>query len=158
MKTIPLTQGFHALVDDADYARLVQYQWRILHGKGPMYARRKGYVAGKQVTILMHRAIFNPPSHLQIDHIDGDGLNNQRHNLRLATASLNQRNHHRRTATRNGLPVGVVPSGNGYQAVLEKNNRPIRSGRFETVHEAELAYLAARAESIREAEQEIHHA
>jgi len=87
-RLIPLTRQKFAIVDAKDYYYLSQFQWYALHGKRTFYAcRRKN---GK--TIKMHRLITNAPSHLVVDHIDHNGLNNRRSNLRLCTAAQNTRN------------------------------------------------------------------
>ena len=96
MKRIPLTQGYHAIVDDEDYEFLMQWKWHVLIGKsGNVYAMRNSElteVNGKRHHILMHRVICKTPHSKQTDHRDGDGLNNRRDNLRPATKSQNMHN------------------------------------------------------------------
>jgi AP2 domain. len=83
MSEIPLLRGQVALVDDEDYEMLVAYgTWRIASG---VYA---GMMRGGR-TILMHRVILGPQAGQEIDHINMDGLDNRRSNLRLATKSQN---------------------------------------------------------------------
>ena len=99
---IPLTQGKVALVDDEDYAELVQYKW-FAHNtyKNLWYAERnQKYMNGGRSTtqIKMHRVVMGVNGKLDtsnhIDHIDGDGLNNQKSNLRFVTMRQNQQNRH----------------------------------------------------------------
>lgn len=92
MKEIPLTRGKVALVDDADYERISQFKWELMITSGLSYARRR-YRDDMDVirTQLMHRLILGDEAR-QIDHVDGDGLNNQRANLRPASHRLNQGN------------------------------------------------------------------
>ena len=94
MKTIPLTQGKVAIVDDEDYEELAKYKWCAHQApNGCWYALRKGPLpGGRQKTIYMHRALMAGDSQLEVDHINGDGLDNRRANLRLVTGSVNQRN------------------------------------------------------------------
>ena len=104
MKCIPLTQGKHAMVDDADYEHLIQWKWFVRKNKNNWYAVRTQYLGGgrkhpKNKTILMHREIITPPAGLGVDHIDHNGLNNQRSNLRLATNSQNHQNENPRSGT-----------------------------------------------------------
>lgn len=89
MKTINLTKGKVALVDDEDYDFLMQWKWCDTHG----YAMRRSYEKGtrKRKTILMHRVIMNTPDGLEVDHKDFNGLNNQKHNLRNCTSDENRR-------------------------------------------------------------------
>lgn len=89
-KRIPLTQGKFAIVDDADYEWLNQWKWHFARQTG--YAARKDWSGGKPKYLLMHRVILNAPKHLQVDHINGDGLDNRRCNIRLATAAQNSWN------------------------------------------------------------------
>lgn len=94
MKKIPLSQGKYALVDDADFEELNKYNW-FAHKKsrGIFYVERNyRRIEGKQTTIKMHREIMQPLEGMVIDHIDGDGLNNQRSNLRICTGTENKQN------------------------------------------------------------------
>ena len=99
MKTIPLTQGKVAIVDDADYERLNRHKWCAHKNVNTWYADRKERQGNKYIMVMMHREILNPPSGMQTDHKDGNGLNNQRHNLRIATCSQNQHNGRKRKGT-----------------------------------------------------------
>ena len=88
VRRIPLTCGQFALVDAEDYYKLAKFQW---YANGPtktkFYAVRK--CNGKQVK--MHRVIMNAPDDLFVDHIDHNGLNNTRANLRLCSFAQNMR-------------------------------------------------------------------
>lgn len=90
MKKIKLTQNKFALVDDVDYEWLNQFKWYTLRDGHTFYARCKKN--GKEVQ--MHREILElkKGNNKQTDHIDGNGLNNQRDNLRVCTKQENQRN------------------------------------------------------------------
>lgn len=101
MKTILLTQGKVAIVDDADYEQLNQYKWCAQKSRDIWYAVRYGptHQDGKRPLILMHRDILRPPAHRETDHKDGNGLNNQRHNLRTATRAQNAHNRRKRKGT-----------------------------------------------------------
>lgn len=84
MRKIPLTQGRFALIDNEDYEKISQYKW-FYHD----YACRK---QNKQL-VMMHRFLIGIiPDNKEIDHINGDKLDNRRCNLRLATHSENQAN------------------------------------------------------------------
>lgn len=87
-KLIPLSKGLHAIVDDEDFEWLSQWKWSAMGGK-------KGwthYASGSQG--MMHRLILGlKPHHKRIaDHINGNGLDNRRCNLRRVTNGQNQRN------------------------------------------------------------------
>ena len=95
MKTIPLSQGLETLVDDTDYEWLSQFKWYAQKNGRTFYARRR---AGK-IKIDMHRYILYPPENKEVDHIDGNGLNNQKENLRVVTRRENLQNrHHKKTS------------------------------------------------------------
>lgn len=102
MKEINLTKGFVARVDDGDYEALSRHKWTaVVTGKNikRTYAyRRVGWsnetrrYAG---AIYMHREIMGAGAGFDVDHINGDTLNNSRSNLRIATRSQNLANNRR---------------------------------------------------------------
>ena len=93
MKEIPLTQGLVTQVDDEDYNWLNQWKWCALKSKNTYYAvRNSETINGKRYNIYMHRVIMKTPKHLQCDHQDQNGLNNQKFNLRHASNTQNQIN------------------------------------------------------------------
>lgn len=91
MKLIPLTQGKFAMVDDEDYAFLNHFKWFALKGPHTFYAARKIVRDGKRAVLFMHRVLC--PSLLpRTDHINGNGLDNVKSNLRPATPGMNKGN------------------------------------------------------------------
>lgn len=94
MKKIPLSQGLFALVDDEDFEYLNQFKWYAYKSRSTFYAGRKLRLGvNKRQIIVMHREILGLKySEIKGDHIDHNGLNNQRHNLRIATNSENCKN------------------------------------------------------------------
>jgi hypothetical protein len=97
MKEILLTQGKVALVDDEDYDVLNEIKWyaHIAGDKQKLwYATHGIHRKDLTKTVLMHRIILNAPPKMEVDHIDGNGLNNQKLNLRLATRRQNCQNLH----------------------------------------------------------------
>jgi hypothetical protein len=109
MKEIPLTKGKTALVDDADYDWLCQWRWHC--AAGDRYAARGN-------GIYMHRQIMGLPevrnprgengNYPEVDHVDRDGLNNQRGNLRVCTRQQNLRNKGRQSNNRSSRFKGVT--------------------------------------------------
>jgi hypothetical protein len=71
------------LVDKDDLAELSRYKWHRVNA----YAYRSKKSKGKQTNTLMHRQIMDAPKGVQVDHINGNGLDNRRSNLRLASQS-----------------------------------------------------------------------
>lgn len=96
MREIELSKGFKARVSDQDFSRLNKYSWFVwIPSKSPhlIYAVRKiTKPDGRTTKVLMHRQILCASGSLEVDHKDRDTLNNQRGNLRFATASQNQAN------------------------------------------------------------------
>lgn len=136
---IPLSRGFVAVVDAND-ADLAQRKWVCLNGK---YAKASG--EGGE---LMHRIIYERISGIAlnkgqyIDHIDGDGLNNTRENLRLVTNAENLKNRKRHSNNKSGYK-GVVAQDGKYRAKITVNGKRISLGMYDTPEEAHEAYKAA---------------
>lgn len=88
MKTIQLTRGMVAIVDDDDYDHVTQFSWYAIK------RRRLWHAAHKRTNkpLYMHRVLLNAPPDMEVDHANGDGLDNRRHNLRLCTKRQNAQN------------------------------------------------------------------
>jgi len=92
MSEIPLTQGKVALVDEQDYERVVAMKWHAALGRGGWYAVHGIRHQGRTALLRMHRFVLNCQSGQEVDHINHDGLDNRRCNLRLCTRSQNVAN------------------------------------------------------------------
>lgn len=97
VKSIPVGKNNFALVDDEDYANLSRYKWQYITSKksNTAYAARDQGSRNSRQRIYMHREITN---FTVVDHINGNGLDNRRSNLREATASQNMANTPKRTS------------------------------------------------------------
>lgn len=91
-KWIPLTRGLFALVDDEDYDRVRHLTWSAQKSVRTFYAVRGYRINGKFKMDLLHRVIMNAPDAMQVDHIDANGLNCRRANMRVCTVKENHRN------------------------------------------------------------------
>lgn len=89
MKQINLTQGKIALVDDSDYAWLSLTPW---YYSGSGYAARDFTRNKEKISVYMHRLILNVADDKEVDHIDGNRLNNTRSNLRICSRAENALN------------------------------------------------------------------
>lgn len=156
MKTIYLSKGQFALVNDDDFEFLNQYSWHVLEGKHTYYAVRAQRIGkcseGKQLSILMHRFILNAPKGMEADHIDGNGLNNQRCNLRIATISQNRMNHIRKNPNSTSRFKGVSWNSNykKWVATIQLNKKPIWLGSHIKEEDAAKAYDRAAIEHFKE--------
>lgn len=153
VKEIPLTQGKVALVDDDDFEHLNQFKWYALKDKNTYYARRNiSNGDGTQTTISMHREILGTiPTGLQTDHIDGNGLNNQKSNLRVVTTRENSQNRHHSKTSR--FPGVNFHKGKGHvkkpwQATIGINGKKAFLGYYSTEEQAFAAYKKAVNEVI----------
>ncbi len=102
MKQIALSQNLFALVDDEDFEWLNKFKWSAWRNKKTFYAARKVRIKGQQINVLMHRLILNAPANMQGDHINGNGLDNRRENLRLVTPRKNTINRSVRITNKTG--------------------------------------------------------
>lgn len=95
-RRIRLSRGFFAKVDPDDFDRLSVYKWSATGSNGcTVYAVRTVWRNGRKRTIPMHRVILNAPKNMQVDHINRDGLDNRKVNLRLVTPQQNTWNRKR---------------------------------------------------------------
>lgn len=146
MKEIALTQGFVAIVDDADYEKLAAHKWLCDRG---LYAARKAphpLHEGKSYLSYMHREIlglsFGDPR--KADHRDGNGLDNRRSNLRIATHSQNMWNTKVPKHNTSGMKgVSWDRVNEKWIAQIRVNKKPIWLGRHDTAESAYSAYCEA---------------
>lgn len=149
MKVLALTRGLVAIVDDEDYEALSRYTWHavIPSGRRTRYAARRAYLGGGRhhgayEYISLHRQIMGlrKGDGLEVDHINGDGLDNRRINLRIATRADNRHN----TGPLGGRSrfVGVCPVRGSvtWRAQIGHNGGTTHLGCFPSEEEAAHAY------------------
>jgi len=107
MKEIALTQGKVAIVDDEDYEGLNQWMWYAHACRKKWYACRTLHKDGEIITLRMHRLILNTPDNKETDHINGNGLDNRRCNLRICNDTENCRNSKMRTGAKSSSFKGL---------------------------------------------------
>jgi hypothetical protein len=148
MKLLPLTKNKFALVDDDDYYWLSQWNWFAVEIKNTWYARRsrkKGVLrSNEKYEIYLHRIVMRCnelDNTLVIDHLDKNGLNNQKENLRLCTKSENNKHtsSHKNSSSQY-LGVSYDKNRNKWTASLMNNGVRILFKRYNTEIEAAQAY------------------
>lgn len=108
---IPLTNSKHTIVDDDDFLKFSKYNWYFHKSDGYAVRKSKRFF-GKQKMLYLHREIMGNMGEKQIDHIDGDKLNNQKKNLRFSTNSQNHAN------------IGLISSNkSGFKGVSWNKNK-----------------------------------
>ncbi len=144
MKQIPLSKGTFALVDDEDFEELNKHKWFNNYG----YAVRNVVIPNSKRRRLlpMHRVVAKTPNGLFTDHINGNGLDNQKNNLRFCTTAQNIRNRGLAVNNKSGYKgVHFSKSTNRWIAQIRIPNRKtqLRLGSFKTVEEGYAAYCDA---------------
>lgn len=136
-KLIPLSKGLFAIVSEEDYAYLSQFKWYASQTKNRHYAARGIDRKGIRKVIHMHRVIMRAEGQ-EVDHINGDTLDNRRENLRLVEHHQNLKN---QRAQRRGASIyrGVYMDQETRMWVVQIKDR----GRVRTVHGIEDEQIAA---------------
>lgn len=150
MKEVPLTKGLVALVDDADYVLVMQYNWSakadLRKPNTTQYASRNVPSTPEHIrtTQKMHRFILGVTDpKTEVDHWDGDGLNNQRYNLRVATRSQNMSNTKKRNNNSSQYKgVSWHKDRKQWQAYISLNKKTTYLGLHSSEELAALAYDA----------------
>ena len=144
-KEIKLTQGKATLVDDADFEWLNQWNWTTSNVEDKHYAIRNDYKSkGRNNLVRMHRVIMGDRCKgLDVDHIDGDGLNNQRSNLRACTRAENLRNRRKPKMNKEkymGIQTYKGKRKTTYRAIIGHNGKVYHLGMFPTPEDAARKY------------------
>ena len=145
---VPLTKGYTAIVDAACVALVAGFNWSAQEDKRADGTIRTVYALrlerGKK--IRMHRAITGARADMEVDHINGDGLDNRLKNLRAVSHAENLTNQRKKVNNRSGFK-GVSPRPNGtWQAKIVKDGMRRHLGTFARAEDAHMAYAAASAE------------
>lgn len=140
-KIIPLTKSKTAIVDSEDYARLVSmpWPWRAKYAKGQWYAVTR--FNGRDIG--MHNLLMIAPPDYEIDHKNGNGLDNRRENLRIATHAQNMSNRkHQRNNTSGFRGVHWMTDRQKWRAQIRHNGAHIHIGVFISAEDGARAYDA----------------
>ena len=144
---IPLTQGKFAIIDAADAPLASGRNWHAKLTNSTPYAVSKLPRRSPKRGLSLHRLIMGDPPGVFVDHIDGDGLNCRRANLRLATKSENNRNRRLGKNSASGLKGVSWESGRSmWMASIRVDRKQRFLGRFDNPSDAHAAYCAAAKE------------
>lgn len=139
MKEIKLTNRGVALVDDSDFKEINKFSWFSV----PLgYAARNKKINGRQTVVLMHRQILQlSDSSVFCDHKNGNGLDNRRKNIRIATHAQNMANRSSAKGSKSKyLGVSFMKRRGKWRARVQKNNKRIHVGTFDDEASAAKAY------------------
>jgi len=147
MKTIPLTQGKVALVDDEDFERMNQFKWQVMKNRNTFYATRCVWLKDqkKKKTLYMAREILRlSDPEIIADHINHNGLDNRKGNLRQCTHTQNKQNRKKRCkASSRFKGVHFFKRSNTWKSQISIKGKETHIGSFHNEHEAALAYNIA---------------
>lgn len=143
---IPLTKGYEAVIDAGDVPKVEGVNWIATTPKHHIYAMRSlpRDSLGHQEKVMMHRLILGAPEGVLVDHINGNGLDNRKSNLRLVTFLENAWNARKYKTSTTGLKgVTYEPSRQKWRARINVAGKRMSLGWFDTPGAAHTAYCDA---------------
>ncbi len=142
---VPLTQGKYAVIDEVDQGRVMKHKWHARHDGNGHYAARKIRRGGKPHVLYLHRFILGATTAQQIDHVNGDGLDCRRNNLRICDHSQNQANRRQQAGSSRFRGVYRSAGSRRWYASIKVAGKGIALGGYDDEVAAARAYdVAAR--------------
>lgn len=139
MIELKLTNGFTAFISTVDADLMKGYNWYAVKGRYTYYVRAHIPGSGKKGKKIYLHALIMGQGNGEIDHIDGNGLNNRRSNLRRVSRNINRSNSKLYKNNKTGFK-GVQKSGKKFTAYITKNGKTFYLGTFDTAKKAHDAY------------------
>lgn len=142
MRKIAITQNKFALVSNEDFKELNQFKWRLKRVMPKKYKEIDYVIRGtRKNEITMHRQITKAPKGMDVDHINGNGLDNRRENLRVCTHAENLRNKIKSINNTSGYKgVWFNKVGKKWIVHLYFDGKNHHIGQFDTKEDAAMAY------------------
>jgi len=140
--SIPMTKGYFTIIDIDDFELVIDYNWHPSGSKDDdKYAHTWSYKSGIRKTLALHRLLMNPPSHLHVDHINCNKMDNRRKNLRFCTPHQNTFNQPGRKNTSSKYKgVAWRSERNHWKVCIELKGKPIYIGSSRCEKEAASMY------------------
>ena len=142
-----MSRGKYAIVDPDDYELLARYRWHAVRSRNTFYAARFGKreKGRRRKYYQMHREVMNIPNRMMCDHINGNGLDNRKANLRPATRAQNGWNRGKSRVESRSKYKGPAwdKADKRWEVRISVNSRRIYVGRFKDEMKAVRAYDAA---------------
>lgn len=126
-----LTHGRYAIVDVEDYEWLSKGKWQLHKGR---------YARNGNLHVAMHREILRAPKKVPTDHINGNGLDNRKSNLRLCTSRQNSFNRGASRINTTGFKGVIKKWNNSFVAEIRSHPNVHHLGTYKTAREAAVAY------------------
>lgn len=135
-------ENISILVDDEDFEKLNKYNWFLQKNKNTWYARRNIIINRAKKHLFMHREILNAPKNKDVDHINNNGLDNRKENLRLCSRSENLAKKRWFGKIKTSLFKGVCwdKQRQSWIAQITLNYKHFNLGRFKSEKAAAKAY------------------
>lgn len=141
MPRLKLSTGEFTFLDSEDYLKFCKYSWYGHKNGKTTYVERMKCSKGKRISIKLHRVILKAPPGVEVDHINRNGLDNRKCNLRLASRIENCRNLSKRSGGSSKYKgVDWRAAHKKFRARITVNKRLIELGYFESAKKAALAY------------------
>lgn len=135
--------GLTTTIDEEDWEKIKDYKWysKLIPRYRGKYHAMAGATNeyGRPTTVSLHRIIMDAPKGKQVDHINGDSLDNRKENLRICTPSQNRANQRAPSRNKHGY-MGVAKIGPSYYGRVTCRGKTHNMGPYETAKEAARAY------------------